>query len=66
MELFSNYLEECKKEMLDCLLGIIKNKEIKFLFDVAVVKFFKELKEIVFVVSIDLVLVDGNFVEEEE
>ena len=33
MELFSNYSEERKKEMLDRLLGIIKNKEIKPLFD---------------------------------
>ena len=29
MELFSNYSEERKKEMLDRLLGIIKKQEIK-------------------------------------
>ena len=66
MELFSNYSEERKKEMLDRLLGIIKNKEIKPLFDAAVAKLPKELKETVFAVSTDLVLVDGSLAEEEE
>ncbi|MGD1711976.1 tellurite resistance TerB family protein [Hydrocoleum sp. CS-953] len=66
MELFSNYSEESKREMLDRLLGMIKNKEIKPLFDAAVVKLPKELRETVFAVSTDLVLVDGDLAEEEE
>ncbi|MDJ0516637.1 MAG: tellurite resistance TerB family protein [Trichodesmium sp. MO_231.B1] len=66
MELFSNYSEERKREMLDRLLGMIKNKEIKPLFDAAVAKLPKELRETVFAVSTDLVLVDGDLAEEEE
>ncbi|MCL2932840.1 MAG: tellurite resistance TerB family protein [Trichodesmium sp. MAG_R03] len=66
MELFSNYSEERKKEILDRLLGIIKKKEIKPLFDAAVAKLPQELKATVFAVSTDLVLVDGSLAEEEE
>ena len=66
MELFSNYSNESKREMLDRLLGMIKNKEIKPLFDAAVAKLPKDLKETVFAVSADLVLVDGDLAEEEE
>ncbi len=66
MELFSNYSEERRREILDRLLGMIKNKEIKPLFDAAVAKLPKELKETVFAVSTDLVLVDGEPTEEEE
>lgn len=66
MELFSNYSNEAKREILDRLLGMIKNKEIKPLFDAAVAKLPKDLKETVFAVSADLVLVDGDLAEEEE
>ncbi len=66
MELFSNYSEERKKEMLDRLLGIIKKQEIKPLFDAAVAQLPKYLRETVFAVSTDLVLVDGYLAEEEE
>ena len=66
MELFNNYSEERKKEILNRLLGMIKKKEIKPLFDAAVAKLPKELKETVFAISTDLVLVDGSLAEEEE
>ncbi|MEB3343074.1 tellurite resistance TerB family protein [Okeania sp.] len=66
MKLFSNYSEERKREMLDRLLEIIKNKAIKPLFDAAVAKIPQELNETVFAVSTDLVLIDGELAEEEE
>lgn len=66
MELFSNYSEERKKEILNRLLDMIKKKEIKPLFDAAVPKLPQELKETVFAISTDLVLVDGSLAEEEE
>ena len=66
MELFSNYSDEGKREILDRLLGMIKNKEIKALFDAAVIKLPQELKETVFAISTDLVLADGDLAEEEE
>ncbi len=66
MELFSNYSDQGKREMLNRLLGMIKNKEIKPLFDAAVAKLPKDLRETVFAVSTDLVLVDGDLAEEEE
>ncbi|MGB3512036.1 MAG: tellurite resistance TerB family protein [Microcoleaceae cyanobacterium] len=66
MELFSNYSEDRKKEMIDRLLGMIKNKEMKPLFDAAVATVPKNLKETVFAVSTDLVLADSDIAEEEE
>ena len=66
MELFSNYSEDGKREMIDRLLGMIKNKEIKPLFDAAVTTVPKNLKETVFAVSTDLVLADSDIAEEEE
>ena len=66
MQLFSDYPKERKTEMQDRLLGMIKNKEIKPLFDAAVAKLPKELRETVFAVTTDLVLVDGDLAEEEE
>jgi hypothetical protein len=52
--------------MTDKLLGIIKNKDIKPLFDAAVKALPKDLKETVFAVTTDLVLADGDLAEEEE
>ena len=66
MQLFSDYPKERKTEMQDRLLGMIKNKEIKPLFDAAVAKLPKELRETVIAVTTDLVLVDGDLAEEEE
>ncbi|NES88460.1 MULTISPECIES: tellurite resistance TerB family protein [Okeania] len=66
MQLFSDYPKERKTEMQDRLLDMIKNQEIKPLFDAAVAKLPKELRETVFAVSTDLVLVDGDLAEEEE
>ncbi|NEP86859.1 MAG: tellurite resistance TerB family protein [Okeania sp. SIO2C2] len=66
MQLFSDYSKERKTEMQDRLLNMIKNQEIKPLFDAAVAKLPKELRETVFAVSTDLVLVDGDLAEEEE
>lgn len=66
MELFSKYSEEGMKEMTDKLLNIIKNKDIKPLFDAAVAALPKDLKETVFAVTTDLVLADSDLAEEEE
>lgn len=66
MELFSKYSEDGLREMTDKLLGIIKNKDIKPLFDAAVAAVPKELKETLFAVTTDLVLADGDLAEEEE
>lgn len=66
MELFSSYSEERKREMIDRLLGMIKNKEMKPLFDAAIAAVPKNLKETVFAVSTDLVLADSDIAEEEE
>ncbi|MDJ0553353.1 MAG: tellurite resistance TerB family protein [Microcoleaceae cyanobacterium MO_207.B10] len=66
MELFSNYSEDSKREMIDRILGMIKNQEVKPLFDAAVATVPKNLKETVFAVSTDLVLADGDVAEEEE
>lgn len=66
MELFSSYSEDRKREMIDRLLGMIKNKEMKPLFDAAVGAVPKNLKETVFAVSTDLVLADSDIAEEEE
>lgn len=66
MELFSKYSEDGLKEMTDKLLGIIKNKDIKPLFDAAVAAVPKDLKETLFAVTTDLVLSDGDLAEEEE
>lgn len=66
MQLFSNYSEERKREMVDRLLGMIKNKEIKPLFDAAIAAVPHNLKETVFAVSTDLVLSDSDIAEEEE
>jgi tellurite resistance protein len=66
MELFSKYSEDGLREMTDKLLGIIKNKDIKPLFDAAVAAVPKDLKETLFAVTTDLVLSDGDLAEEEE
>ncbi|NEP43832.1 MAG: tellurite resistance TerB family protein [Okeania sp. SIO2H7] len=66
MELFSKYSEDDLREMTDKLLGIIKNKDIKPLFDAAVAVVPQELKETLFAVTTDLVLADGDLAEEEE
>ena len=66
MQLFSKYSEEEMRESIDRLLGIIKNKEIKPLFDAAVAALPEDLKETVFAVTTDLVLADGELAEEEE
>ena len=66
MELFSKYSEDALREMTDKLLGIIKNGDIKPLFDAAVAVVPKELKETVFAVTTDLVLADKDLAEEEE
>ena len=66
MELFSKYSEDDLRKMTDKLLGIIKNKDIKPLFDAAVAAVPKDLKETLFAVTTDLVLTDGDLAEEEE
>ncbi len=66
MELFSKYSADSLREMTDKLLGIIKNKDIKPLFDAAVAAVPKDLKETLFAVTTDLVLSDGDLAEEEE
>ena len=45
MELFSKYSEEGLREMTDKLLNIIKNKDIKPLFEAAVAVVPQDLKE---------------------
>lgn len=66
MELFSKYKEEDLREMIDKLLNIIKNKDIKALFDAAVAVVPEDLKETLFAVTTDLVLADADLAEEEE
>ena len=66
MELFSKYSEEGLREMTDKLLNIIKNKDIKPLFEAAVAVVPQDLKETLFAVTTDLVLADADLAEEEE
>lgn len=66
MQLFSNYSQTQKREMLDRLLTEIKNHGYNSLLKVAIAALPKQLRETVFAIATDITLADGEITEEEE
>ncbi|MBD2670085.1 tellurite resistance TerB family protein [Arthrospira platensis FACHB-439] len=66
MQLFSDYSQTQKREMLDRLLTEIKTHGYNTLLKSAIAVLPKELRETAFAIATDITLADGEITKEEE